>query len=101
MRHFKWMQQYGTDGVLVQRFVGSTADKRATEDVVLKNVIAGAEKYGRTFAIEYDISGGNPETFVQTPQDDWKHLVGDLKTTSSPSYQHQKGKPLLSVWAWA
>jgi hypothetical protein len=98
LRHFKWMQQYGIDGVLVQRFVGSIADKRATGDVVLKNVIAGAEKYGRTFAIEYDISGGNPETFAQTLQEDWKYLVDDLKVTSSPSYQHHNGTPVLSVW---
>lgn len=98
LRHFKWMQQYGIDGVLVQRFVGSIADKRATGDVVLRNVIAGAEKYGRTFAIEYDISGGNPETFTKTLQDDWKYLVDDLKVTSSPNYQRHNGRPVVSVW---
>jgi hypothetical protein len=98
LRHFAWMKQYGLDGVLVQRFVGSVADKRATGDVVLKNVIAGAEASGRTFAIEYDISGGNPETFAKTLEDDWKYLVDDLHVTSSPSYQRHNGKPVVSVW---
>ena len=54
-RHFRWMQEYGPDGVLVQRFVGSIARNRADGDdgdVVLKNVMAAARASGRTFAIE-------------------------------------------------
>jgi hypothetical protein len=98
MRHFQWMKEYGLDGVLVQRFVGSTADKRATGDAVLKNVMAGAEASGRTFAIEYDISGGKPDTFAQTIEDDWKYLVDDLHVTSHPNYQRHNGKPVVSVW---
>ena len=98
MRHFQWMKQYGLDGVLVQRFVGTIADKESTGDVVLKNVIAGAEAFGRTFAIEYDISGGKPDTFAQQITDDWKYLVDVLKVTSNPQYQRHDGKPLVSVW---
>lgn len=98
LRHFQWMKQYGLDGVLVQRFVGTVADKRASGDVVLKNVIAGAEATGRAFAIEYDISGGKPDTFAQILRDDWKYLVDDLKVTSSPNYQRHNRKPVLSVW---
>ena len=95
---FRSMKRYGLDGVLVQRFVGTIPDKRATGDVVLKNVIAGAETYGRTFAIEYDISGGNPETFAQTIREDWKYLVNNLHVTASPNYQRHNGKPAVSVW---
>ncbi len=97
-RHFQWMKQYGLDGVLVQRFVGSIADKEKTGDVVLKNVIAGAEATGRTFAIEYDISGGKPDTFAQQLKDDWMYLVDVLHVTSNPQYQKHNGKPVLSVW---
>jgi hypothetical protein len=97
-RHFEWMEKYGLDGVLVQRFVGSIADKRATGDVVLRNVMSAAKATGRTFAIEYDITGGNPDTFAQTLREDWKYLVDDLKVTASPSYQRHNGKPVLSVW---
>lgn len=97
-RHFRWMKEYGLDGVLVQRFVGSIRGSRAGGDVVLKNVMAGARESGRTFAIEYDISGGNPETFAQTLKDDWTYLVDELKVTSHPNYQRHNGKPLLSIW---
>ena len=97
-RHFRWMKEYGLDGVLVQRFVGEIRGKHADGDVVLKNIMAAARESGRTFAIEYDISGGNPETFAQTLKDDWVYLVDELKVTSHPNYQRHNGKPVVSVW---
>jgi hypothetical protein len=97
-RHFRWMKDYGLDGVLVQRFVGSIAGKRSSGDVVLKNIVAGARQYGRTFAIEYDITGGDPATFAQTLKDDWVYLVDELKLTADPNYLRHNGKPVLSVW---
>jgi hypothetical protein len=97
-RHFRWMKEYGLDGVLVQRFVGEIRRKRADGDIVLKNIMAAARESGRTFAIEYDISGGNAETFGQTLKDDWAYLVDELKVTSHPNYQRHNGKPVLSVW---
>lgn len=71
-RHFRWMREYGLDGVLVKRFVGSIPRSRAEGDVVLKNVMAAARESGRTFAIEYDISGTRTEAFEQKLKDDWK-----------------------------
>ena len=97
-RHFAWMKAYGLDGVLVQRFVGEIRRKRAEGDVVLKNIMAAAKESGRSFAIEYDISGGNPETLAQTLKDDWTYLVDELKVTSHPNYQRHNGKPVLSIW---
>jgi hypothetical protein len=97
-RHFRWMKQYGLDGVLVQRFVGEIQRKHADGDVVLKNIMNAARESGRTFAIEYDISGGNPDTFAQTLKDDWAYLVDDLKITAHPNYQRHNGKPVLSIW---
>ena len=97
-RHFLWMKQYGLDGVLVQRFVTGIAGKRASGDVVLKNIIAGAVKHGRTFAIEYDITGSDPVKFADIMYDDWKYLVDELKVTSHSNYQRHAGKPVLSIW---
>jgi hypothetical protein len=97
-RHFRWMKEYGLDGVLVQRFVGTIRAKHADGDLVLKNIMAAARESGRTFAIEYDISGGNPESFAQTLKDDWIYLVDELKGTSEPTYQRHNGRPVVSVW---
>jgi hypothetical protein len=98
MRHFEWMRQYGLDGVLVQRFIGETARKRAEGDVVLRNVMAAAAETGRVFAIEYDISGGKEESFGQQLRDDWTYLVETLKVTAHPRYLRHNGKPVVSVW---
>jgi hypothetical protein len=98
MRHFGWMKQYGLDGVLVQRFIGSTAHAQADGDVVLRNIMAAAAETGRTFAIEYDISGGKEDSFAKRLQDDWTYLVDVVKVTSHPNYLHHNGKPVLSVW---
>jgi hypothetical protein len=97
-RHFQWMREYGLDGVLVQRFVGEIGRKHADGKVVLKNIMTAARDSGRTFAIEYDISGGNPETFAQVLKDDWMYLVDQIKVTEHPNYQRHNGKPALSLW---
>jgi hypothetical protein len=97
-RHFRWMKDYGLDGVLVQRFIGEISRKQREGDVVLKNIMAAAAESGRTFAIEYDISGGNPDTFAQTIKDDWRYLVDQLKVTAHPNYQRHNGKPVVSIW---
>ena len=96
-RHFRWMKEYEIDGALVQRFVGEIAGKRGGGEVVLKNIMAAAEESGRTFAIEYDISGGNAATFARILKEDWTYLQG-LKLTEHPLYQRHNGKPLVSVW---
>ena len=97
-RHFEWMQQYGLDGVLVQRFVTDIPGSRAQGDAVLKNVMAAARRYGRVFAIEYDISGANPETVVSVLQQDWKYLEETLAVTAHPGYLRHDGRPVVSVW---
>lgn len=97
-QHFRWMREYGLDGVLVQRFIGHVPQFQAEGDVVLRNVMAAARETGRAFAIEYDVSGGKEETLAKTIQNDWKYLVDVLKVASHPNYLHHNGRPVLSVW---
>ena len=98
MKHFEWMKQYGLDGVLVQRFLSDIPGSKAQGDGVLKNIIASAEKTGRTFAIEYDISGAHADSMAGILRADWNYLVNDLHITASSRYQRHKGKPVVSVW---
>ena len=101
-RHFRWMEEHELDGVFLQRFSSELSDPAflAARDQVLKNVMAAAEKHGRVFAIEYDISGQNPTTLVADLEKDWLHLVDDLGVLKSPRYLHHKGKPVLGLWGF-
>ncbi len=97
-RHFRWMRDYRLDGVLVQRFVSDLPGNYSSGDAVLKNILAAAAQYGRTFAIEYDISGANPAGVIAALQKDWNYLVNELGVTAHPLYLHEGGKPVVSVW---
>ena len=59
LRHFQWMQQYGIDGVFVQRFATDLRDPKVLRhnNVVLSHARKGANLYGRAYALMYDLSG--------------------------------------------
>lgn len=99
-RHFKWMQQYDLDGVMLQRFVNELKDPAAKDsrDQVTRNLQNAAEAYGRVFCMMYDVTGSNAATVIHDLQADWTHLVDDLRVTQSPRYLRHKGKPLLAIW---
>jgi len=98
--HFKWMQNYGLDGVFLQRFLGEVQDGRFfnIRNKVTTNMRAAAEKYGRTFAIMYDISGLNDNGLLDKFKNDWKYLTETLKVTQSKQYQKHNGKPVVTIW---
>ncbi len=102
LRHFQWMQDYGLDGVMLQRFVSELGDPRFFDQrrQVLANVMAGAEANQRVFAIMYDVSGANPETLVETIEKDWRYLVDEMKVTQSRNYLRHNGKPVLAIWGF-
>ena len=72
---FAWMQQYGLDGVALQRFsvdLLSPATLQA-RNIVLANVRQAAEDNGRVFFVMYDLSG-LPDSKLNTVAKDWKKL---------------------------
>src|SRR5262249_20833678 len=97
-RHFRWMEEYDLDGVMLQRFsVGvTTSSGQSALDQVARNVRAGAEAHGRVFSMMYDTTG--QPSFEQTVERDWMHLVDDLRILESPRYLHHRGQPLLAIW---
>jgi hypothetical protein len=102
--HFKWMQQYGLDGVFMQRFFGNTRpENRNNESVaILKNAFEAASKYKRAVAVMYDLSGLKASgEDCSSIIEDWKFLVDQLKVTSQAgqkTYLHHHGKPLVAIW---
>lgn len=102
VRHFRWMKDNNLDGVFLQRFSSSLSnpDHFAFRNQVTLNVRAGAETYGRVFAIMYDISGQNPATLVSTLTNDWAYLINTLNVNTSPSYVRHRGKPVVAIWGF-
>ena len=102
-RHFLWMQQYGIDGVFLQRFVN---ELRVPELLTVRNkVIAcvkrAASEHGRVFCIMYDVSGAAAGSVLQTIKDDWDALNADTDALmSSPGYLHHGAKPVLGLWGF-
>jgi hypothetical protein len=100
VRHFKWMQDAGIDGVFLQRFTSELSDPAFFDwrNQITYNCRAGAEAYGRVFAVMYDISGQNSNTLVMRLTNDWLHISGTMRLTSSSRYLRHKGKPVVAIW---
>ncbi|HSJ04095.1 MAG TPA: glycoside hydrolase family 71/99-like protein, partial [Verrucomicrobium sp.] len=100
--HFKWMKEYGIDGVFLQRFVVTTKDPRHCKpmDAILETMRTAAKDTGRVWSVMYDLSGVKPgETKFLIA--DWKRLVdtyhfADAK--ENPAYLRHRGKPLVALW---
>jgi len=102
--HFRWMKEYGIDGVFVQRFFGvtRTAQSRREGRGVLGHALKASQKSGRAIAVMYDLSGlrARGEDCSSIIQD-WKELVDELKLTSqgtNQTYLYHRGKPLVTLW---
>jgi hypothetical protein len=102
LRHFAWMRDYGIDGVFVQRFAVQTSGPVPLNHVntVLASCREGANRYGRAYAVMYDLTGLG-EGQVERVIDDWKLLVDKMKLTrdeADGAYLHHHGKPVVAVW---
>ncbi|APR83195.1 xylosidase/arabinosidase [Minicystis rosea] len=99
LRHFQWMEAYGIDGVAVQRFLpGASPDLPTLR--VLSHVRAAANLTGRTFYVEYDMSGTPEADLVPTITRDWRYLVDTMKITSDPRYQKHGGVPVIGIFGF-
>jgi hypothetical protein len=102
LRHFQWMQQYGIDGVFVQRFGVETIEPKDLRhcNVVLAHCREGANRYGRCYAVMYDLSG-LPEGGTRQVIEDWKLLVDRMqigRDKKDIAYLRHGGKPVVAVW---
>lgn len=102
--HFRWMQEYGIDGVFMQRFFNVTRDAESRREgrVILGHALEASRKYGRAIGVMYDLSGlkATGEDCSSVIQD-WKELVDELKVTAqgtNQTYLYHRGKPLVTIW---
>lgn len=103
--HFKWMKDYGIDGVFMQRFVGEVINNPAGADhfnTVLKHSMKGSNQYQRAISVMYDLGG-----FMENGNDvnallvDAQYIMDtyNLKERNQQKYYlYEDGKPLLALW---
>lgn len=99
LRHFRWMREAGIDGVLVQRFATQVLKPAGLRqvNVVLAHCREGANRSGRTYAVEYDLSGlrsGQIDGVIA----DWRDLRRQMDLGDDPAYLHHEGRPVVEVW---
>jgi hypothetical protein len=100
--HFKWMMDYGIDGVFMQRFVGEIKRESSRNhfNKVLKSASKAALDYDRTIAVMYDLSGMDSQD-LDVIIEDWKKLKdenGYDKRSKYSNYLFNNGKPLVAIW---
>lgn len=100
--HFRWMKEYGIDGVHMQRFVSEIKNPSGKRhfNKVLENALKAAKQYGRAISVMYDLSGCRSED-VALVEADWAELVETFKLTDpavNPTYLWHNGKPLVTIW---
>jgi hypothetical protein len=102
LRHFKWMEDYGIDGVFVQRFgsvIGRPNDWNYERTcAVLSHCREGANRYGRVFAVMYDMSFDRRS--IDTIMKDWSRLINEMKVTQTPAYLNHRGRPVVALWGY-
>lgn len=99
VRHFQWMHDYGIDGAFVQRFAAGarSPEFQQQNNTVLAHCREGANRYGRAYALMYDLSGLG-EGRIDQVIEDWRQLRTRMKLGDDPAYLHHRGKPLVAVW---
>ena len=105
-RHFKWMNDYGIDGVFFQQFASNlksnAAKIKANDNLVFDNIIAAAqENNNRLVSIMYDLSGSNAtSTMVEDVKMHWESLVSrhGVNDTSNNHLLTYNQKPVVALW---
>lgn len=100
--HFRWMQEYGIDGVFLQRFAVSARNPkyRKPMDGILTECRTQAGIRGRQWALMYDLSGLKPGQ-SGVVLEDWKRLRASLDVANPAAdvaYLLHRGKPLVALW---
>jgi hypothetical protein len=101
--HFKWMKQYGIDGVFMQRFVSQITDDIALShsDKVLESAMMASNVHARAISIMYDMVGMTAGTSAEVVLNDARQLVQKYNLMDRAKGQryflYHNGKPLIGL----
>lgn len=102
LTHFRWMKEYGIDGVFMQRFVSEVKGKSGYNHFtkVFNSAVIGANKYDRAICVMYDLSGmkKGDANYILSDMDSLNGKFNFFKRKKCPSYLFNNGKPLVCVW---
>ncbi|WP_010136366.1 glycoside hydrolase family 71/99-like protein [Ochrovirga pacifica] len=100
-RHFKWMEEYGIDGVFVQRFVTNVRNQTTHNNInaVFNNCYQSSLDHNRLISVMYDFSGSNQD-IVENTIKDWKQLVDkyNINQSSKKNLLTYNNKPIVALW---
>lgn len=100
--HFRWMREYGIDGVFMQRFVGEIKNPSGKNhfNKVLSSAMTAAKKYDRAICVMYDMSGmrSGDENVVIKDIDELSATYDMSQRKENSTYLHHNGKPLVVLW---
>ena len=104
-RHFKWMADYGIDGIFLQRFAHDVLEGghhqwellQPSNNKMVEYVQKGAHAHDRAYSIMYDLTSIRHGEMPMI-MDDWRGLCDRLELFSDPHYLHEDGKPLVAIW---
>ena len=100
-RHFKWMKEYGIDGVFVQRFVTNVKKTNLNGNLnkVFDNCYVAAQNHQRLISVMFDLSGSGREVVENTIKD-WKQLVDKYKINDpkNKNLVTYKDKIVVAIW---
>ena len=111
MTHFRWMKEYGIDGVFSQRFMVYVNKNNTAEYEFhitnLRHQMKASNQYGRAICVMYDLVGMKEESFL-TPE----YLMQDLaeleaeyhfkdRSQGQKYYLYHNGKPLIALVSFA
>ncbi len=99
LTHFKWMREYGLDGIFLSRFIQTPKNAASFRhnNMVLNNVRAGAHREGRVWAMMLDVSSGDS---TATIMNDWIYLCDQIKIRDDSRYLYHQGQPVVFLWGF-
>ena len=98
--HYRWLAEYGVDGLAIQRFFGATSAEEQPEPTHLTAIREAAEKYGRLFYVMYDTSGCGRagDAFLPRMQGDVIRNIEGKGLIASPACAHVGDRPVICIW---